>query len=447
MTNKQKQKPSSPRKRGSSDFVPAEPKALDSRLRGNGGKFPVQTLHGHIHVKHGYPFKSEYFLDSGDHIVLTPGNFWESGGFKQQIGKEKFYTTTFPDEYLHKRGDLIVAMTEQTEGLLGSMAFVPEDGRYLHNQRIGKVTEVSGDICLGFLYYAFRTQSIRDQLSNTASGSKVRHTSPDRIYDVLLSLPLVKDQEGIAAVLSALDARIDLNNRINAELEALAKTIYDYWFVQFDFPDASGRPYKSSGGKMVWSESLKREIPSGWGAGVLSDIANITMGQSPAGESYNVQGKGTVFFQGSTDFGSRSPEVRMFTTSPSRMARDGDILVSVRAPVGTLNIADRDCCIGRGLAAMHSRNGSDGYLYRVMSDFKQIFDRRSSEGTTFGSITKDDLFGLRVLIPDAQVLKSYTRMANDWTHLAAVRDKESRELTQLRDWLLPLLMNGQVRVA
>jgi type I restriction enzyme S subunit len=276
------------------------------------------------------------------------------------------------------------------------------------------------------------------------SGRKRVNESALQICE--LPCPPKPQQEKIAAVLSILDAKIHLNNRINAELEALAKATYDYWFVQFDFPDSNGQPYKSSGGPMIWSNVLKREIPAGWGAGVLSDIANITMGQSPAGDTYNKEGRGVVFFQGSSDFGNRSPGVRMYTTAPGRLARDGDILMSVRAPVGTLNIADRDCCIGRGLAALNSKNGSDGYLYRVMTDFKQIFDRRSSEGTTFGSITKDDLFGLRVLIPDAEILRAHAQMANDWIRLAALRDKESRELAQVRDWLLPLLMNGQVSV-
>ena len=295
-----------------------------------------------------------------------------------------------------------------------------------------------------FMHYVFTY--IRKAIQNSVTGSIQDNINIEYLTNLRFKIPNLEEQEGIATTLSSIDAKIDLNNLINAELEALAKAIYDYWFVQFDFPDAKGRPYKSSGGKMVWNEALKREIPVGWGAGVLSDIANITMGQSPAGESYNVEGNGVVFFQGSTDFGSRSPEVRMFTTSPSRMAREGDILVSVRAPVGTLNIADRDCCIGRGLAALNSKNNSDNYLYRVMVDFKQIFDRRSAEGTTFGSITKDDLFGLKVLIPETQVLKAYARFANGWTRLAAVRDKENRELTRLRDWLLPLLMNGQVRL-
>src|SRR4051812_7706643 len=113
-----------------------------------------QALKGHIHVKHGYTFKSEHFAQEGEHIVLTPGNFWEAGGFKHQLGKETFYASTFPAEYLHKKGDLVVAMTEQSRGLLGSMAFVPNN-RYLHNQRIGKVTATSDEVSLEFLYHAF----------------------------------------------------------------------------------------------------------------------------------------------------------------------------------------------------------------------------------------------------------------------------------------------------
>lgn len=298
-----------------------------------------------------------------------------------------------------------------------------------------------------FLLYHLSTPSNQEWIVKQAVGATMPNLNTGILSKVPLRVPSTESQKKIATALSTLDAKIDLNQRINAELEALAKTIYDYWFVQFDFPDVHGRPYKSSGGAMVWNDTLKREIPAGWEAGVLSDIAKITMGQSPAGDSYNEDGRGEVFFQGSTDFGARSPDVRMYTTAPGRMARKGDILMSVRAPVGTLNIADRPCCIGRGLAALRGKDGSGGYLYRVLMDLKQVFDRRSSEGTTFGSINKNDLFGLRVLIPKPEVRRAYEEMAHNWFQLDALRDKESRELTQLRDWLLPLLMNGQVRVA
>lgn len=408
-----------------------------------------------MHVKHGYPFKSEYFSDAGDFIVLTPGNFHEEGGFKRQAGKEKFYLGEVPKDYLHSKGDLIVAMTEQSAGLLGSCAFVPDSGIYLHNQRLGLITTDSKQLDRSFVYYLFQTKSVREQIRLTSTGSKVKHTSPERIYAVAAALPKVEVQKKIAAVLSALDAKIDCNNRINAELEAMAKTLYDYWFVQFDFPfdfaqgrpDVNGKPYKSSGGKMVYNATLKREIPAGWKDKQLNQIAHITMGHSPLGESLNESKDGVEFFQGSTDFGWQFPTVRQYTTQVTRMAKRGDILLSVRAPVGDINIANLDCCIGRGLAALNSRDGFDGFLFYVMKYFKTIFDRRNSEGTTFGSITKDDLHSLLLAYPPTEILKEYDKVVSRYNQMVFARSMENQHLTQLRDWLLPMLMNGQVTVA
>lgn len=414
-------------------------------------KWPITSLKGKINIKHGFPFKSEYFSDEATQfIVLTPGNFYEEGGFKRQAGKEKFYTGDIPEEYLHKAGDLIVAMTEQAAGLLGSCARVPESGIYLHNQRLGLVTTDSKKILRDYIYHLFKTKTVREQIRLTSSGSKVKHTSPERIYDVRVPLPTVSEQQNIVALLDALETKIELNNRINAELEAMAKTLYDYWFVQFDFPDDSpqgqGKPYKTSGGKMVYNPTLKREIPERWSDKTLSEIANITMGQSPEGSSYNDEGVGTIFYQGSTDFGWLFPTTRQYTTAPSRMAKKGDILLSVRAPVGDMNIANTDCCIGRGLAALNSKTGSDGFLFYVMKYFKQIFDRRNSEGTTFGSITKNDLHSLTLAYPTSDLLKKYDEIVTNYNKMIFERSLENRELIALRDWLLPMLMNGQVTV-
>ena len=135
--------------------------------------WPVETLGGKLRVKHGFPFKSEFFSDTGPHIVLTPGNFFESGGFKREPGKEKFYTGPVPEEYVHRSGDLIVAMTEQAEGLLGSCALVPSDDLYLHNQRLGLISAHPDVLDRHFIYYLFQTRLIRDQLRLTASGSGI----------------------------------------------------------------------------------------------------------------------------------------------------------------------------------------------------------------------------------------------------------------------------------
>jgi type I restriction enzyme S subunit len=275
----------------------------------------------------------------------------------------------------------------------------------------------------------------------------LRASLNEQIFSYLeLILPDYNEQKKAGDFLYSINAKIELNNRINSELEAMAKTLYDYWFVQFDFPDANGKPYKMSGGKMVWNEELKREIPEGWESGCLSDIANITMGQSPPGESYNEEGNGMIFYQGCTDFGNRYPTIRKFTTSPTRYAKQGDILLSVRAPVGTLNISKEDCCIGRGLASMNSKNDAITYLFGVMVNLKQIFDRRNVSGTTFGSITKDDLFSLAVIIPNEKTIRAFQNLVFPAFEKQNKIELENIELASLRDWLLPMLMNGQVTV-
>lgn len=207
-----------------------------------------------------------------------------------------------------------------------------------------------------------------------------------------------------------------------------------------------GKPYKSSGGKMIFNEELKRDIPEGWENKELSEIANITMGQSPSGSSYNKIGNGTIFFQGSTDFGWLFPSTRQYTTAPNRLAKKGGILLSVRAPVGDMNIANNNCCIGRGLAALNSKEGYDGFLFYVMKYYKRIFDQRNSEGTTFGSITKGDLFSLALANPTDDLLKKYNDIVSNYNKMIFKRSLENQELIKLRDWLLPMLMNGQVKV-
>ena len=197
---------------------------------------------------------------------------------------------------------------------------------------------------------------------------------------------------------------------------------------------------------MVWNEFVKREIPYNWTNGVLSDIANITMGQSPDGSSYNEDGEGIVFYQGSTDFGVRFPSVRMYTTSPSRHAKQGDILMSVRAPVGTVNIANTACCIGRGLSAINSKIGSITYIYYVVHYLKVRFDNLNAAGTTFGSITKDELFDLPVVIPSDKIIERFEAICKPIFDKQMEIGYEIEQLIKQRDELLPLLMNGQVSV-
>jgi len=289
-----------------------------------------------------------------------------------------------------------------------------------------------------------QSSQFREYIQKQAKGTSINNIRNEYLINFLLYVPNEDSLVDFSAIYHTIQRKIALNRAINHNLEAMAKQLYDYWFVQFDFPNENGRPYKSSGSAMAWNDDLKREIPEGWNSGVFSDVANITMGQSPDGSSYNEDGEGTIFYQGSTDFGMRFPSVRMYTSSPSRFANRGDILMSVRAPVGAVNIANADCCIGRGLSAINAKIGSITYIYYVVHYLRIRFDSLNTSGTTFGSITKDELLNLPVVVPSDDVIERFETVCEP------IFDKQMEiglvieQLTTLRDSLLPLLMNGQV---
>lgn len=347
-----------------------------------------------------------------------------------------------------RNGDTLLAkITPCLEN--GKTAFVDilDDGEVAFGSTEFIVLRAKNETNPEFLYYFAISPDFRKRAIECMEGTSGRQRVNENTLKTLeLPIPEPQTQQSIAAVLSALDKKIALNKQINARLEQMAKTLYDYWFVQFDFPDANGKPYKSSGGEMVFDETLKREIPKGWEVKSLNQVADIVMGQSPDGASYNLEQKGTIFFQGSTDFDWRFPNVRQYTTSPTRFAQKGDILLSVRAPVGDLNISPFECCIGRGLAALRSKSGNNSFLFYVMKYFKTVFERRNTEGTTFGSITKDDLHSLKLVAPADNVLEKYNEIASKYDEMIFIRSQQNHQLTQLRDFLLPMLMNGQVSV-
>ena len=244
--------------------------------------------------------------------------------------------------------------------------------------------------------------------------------------------------------MKAIDTKIENNDSISSDLEAMAKLLYDYWFVQFDFPDKNGKPYKSNGGKMVWNEQLKRRIPDGWAVKPLANVFEITMGSSPVGDSLNKNHEGIEFYQGSTDFGDLYPTERVYTTAPVRFAKAQDILISVRAPVGAMNIAMNDCCIGRGLAAIHHE--STLFAWCTMKTFQPYFDVFNGNGTTFGALTSDDLKQQLTVVPSDELIETYSKKVESMGEQMRLLSLENQQLSALRDFLLPMLMNGQVKV-
>jgi len=337
-------------------------------------------------------------------------------------------------QILHK-GEIIIS----ARGTVGVVAQLGKDMAF--NQScygLRAKRETTND----FLYYSlkFRVNSLKQ----SAHGS-VFETITRSSFDLLkLALPPLPEQRAISKILSDLDDKIELNNQINKTLEAIGQAIFKHWFVDFEFPNEQGKPYKSSGGKIVDSELGK--IPNGWKIGRIVDEFDLTMGQSPPGKSYNEIGEGVVFFQGRTDFGFRYPTVRMFCTSPTRFAKEGDTLVSVRAPVGDINMSSEKCCIGRGLAAIRHKTGSRSYTYYSLSKLRDKFDYFEAEGTVFGSISKTDFENLTVSIPSISLIGMFENTLFSIDQKIEINTFNISVLAKIRDSLLPKLMSGKIRV-
>ncbi|MAO02529.1 MAG: restriction endonuclease subunit S, partial [Flavobacteriales bacterium] len=254
------------------------------------------------------------------------------------------------------------------------------------------------------------------------------------------------EQSKIAKVLTDLDTKIELNNKINAELEAMAKLIYDYWFVQFDFPDENGKPYKSSGGKMVYNEALKREVPDGWEVQELKEIAKCIMGQSPKGESYNKEQIGTPLLNGPADYENGALKGRTYTTSPKRLCKKDDMVLCIRATIGKLVYSEQEFCLGRGVAAVRPNEKRLSELVYNLLQHEILRFKIQATGSIIKGITKDDLIESKCLIPNDNLIDSFHKLIRPKFDKIRINKKENQKLSELRDWLLPMLMNGQVKV-
>jgi type I restriction enzyme, S subunit len=293
-----------------------------------------------------------------------------------------------------------------------------------------------------YISYVFCSSQYRKWIVQHAHGATMPSLNQQIINLSPVPLPPLEEQNRIADVLFCIDRKIENLRKQNETLEEIARSIFKHWFIDFEFPNADGKPYKSSGGVMVRSEL--GDIPEGWYVGKLGDEFEIIMGQSPAGSSFNEEKQGMVFFQGRTDFGFRFPTVRLYTTEPKRIAEKFDVLVSVRAPVGDINVACERCCIGRGLAAIRSEYKS--YCLHKLKSFKKFFDLFESEGTVFGSINKQSFNDLTSIIPTNEAIKKFEILIISIDKKFYLNNLQIQTLTKTRDTLLPKLMSGQLRV-
>ena len=390
-----------------------------------------------LSIKHGWAFKSENYVKDGKTALVTLRNISEDSRFVFDVNKTTYYGGEYPEEYNLNEGDLIIPLTEQVVGLLGNSAFVPNFGdiKFVLNQRVGKVQEKYEKIDKIFLKYLLSTTTVRTQMEYRASGTKQRNISPKDIYDIEVYIPELVIQKYIGRILYNLDKKIQINNQINQELEAMAKTLYDYWFVQFDFPDQNGKPYKSSGGKMVYHPELKREIPEGWGVESVGNLLDkVTKAEKIENNSIEFIGEIPVIDQS-------QKYIAGFTNNEKALLQpqDGHVIFGDHTRVVKyINFDYARGADGTQVLISNNENISNVLLYHMIEDF----DLSNYGYARHFKFLKEKT----VIVPDKEVSSKFETQANVIYEKIKNNIFENQELTQLRDWLLPMLMNGQVKV-
>ncbi len=389
-----------------------------------------------VSIKSGLAYKGA-FIGKGENILLGMGCV----SFKDKFlfSGARPYEADCEDKYCVEPGDIVLATRQQSDNLpiLAMPAIIPASlkaKKIIYGTNLYKV-ENHSEVTNDFLFWQLKTPDYIDYISSVKTGSVVRMVTKKNVEDYVFRCPPKEVRDRISKLLWGLDRKIELNNKINADLEEMAQAIFKNWFVDFE-------PFKN--GKFVDSELGM--IPEGWKVGTLADIAEITMGQSPAGNSLNENREGMIFYQGSSDFGFRFPSIRVFTTEPKRLAVANSVLFSVRAPVGDINVAKEECCIGRGVASIKSKYGHDSYLFYTMKSLHKLFDSFDGEGTVFGSINKKTLSAIQILLPSDGIVEQFNNIASSFDDRIRSLSDESSRLSLLRDTLLPRLMSGELEV-
>jgi type I restriction enzyme, S subunit len=397
-----------------------------------------------IHATPNYINEPGYYFINGNNLKDGFITFTKN---TKQVSREEY------KKYYIELDDNTLLMS--INGTLGSLALfrgeqviLGKSAAYINCESINRL----------FCYYYLQLDYVQKKMWNEATGSTIKNLSLDSLNNLSILVPKPEEQQQIAAVLAALDAKIELNNRINAELETMAKKLYDYWFVQFDFPDKNGKPYKSIGGKMVWNAKLKREIPDGWESGSLFDIGDIVAGSTPStSNTNNFSESGTPWItpkdlsnRSSNKFISRG-EIGVtengINSASLKVYPKGTVLLSSRAPIGYMAIARNPVTTNQGFKSFVPNKGysSQFIYYTIKNSMKTIIQYAS--GSTFKEISGTVIKTIKVCLPKKDIVNNFTQNVSQTFERQNILEQENQTLSELRDWLLPILMNGQVKVA
>lgn len=313
------------------------------------------------------------------------------------------------------------------------------------------------EISRDYIYYLLQSDSFKGYIQTMKTGSTIHHISLDTMRNFRFSLPNIEDQEKIVAAVSIIDSKISINMDICKELDDLAKTVYDYWFTQFDFPNTEGKPYRASGGEMVWNDQLKREIPKGWRVGCVGDLGSVVAGGTPSTSNENYYSDDDIAWITPNDLsgkehlmffshGERDITQEGLNNSSAVMMPTGTVLFSSRAPIGYVAIAENEICSNQGFKSIvpTKRYGSHFIYYTIKRYTPAI--AQQGVGTTFKEISGDTMTNFRLLLPPVELATQFENVLEATFEKRRILEHENLELVNLRDWLLPMVMNGQVAV-
>lgn len=432
----------------------------------------------------GSRMKSDCYVDSGVPVIRGTN-----------IGLTAAFVNDFVYITEEKADELLSCNAYQDDlvfphrGSIGEVGIVDSSDRYVLSSSLMKLTCDIEKAAPKFIYYFFKSHLGRHELLKNASqvGTPGIGQPLTSLKSIELRLPPLRIQKSIAKILSDLDQKIQLNQQINQTLEEMAQALFKSWFVDFEPTKAKIAVLEAGGSEedanlaamqvisckttaeleqlktqnpenyqqlhttaqhfpAAMQDSELGEIPEGWEVSIIENEYQVVMGQSPKGDTYNEEKQGTLFYQGRAEFGWRFPSPRLYTTDPKRMANKGDTLMSVRAPVGDLNIALEDCCIGRGLAALRHTSDCPTFTYYQIKNIKKQLDCFNSEGTVFGSINQKDLKNLPVIKPNQEIISSFSRFSAHFDQLITAKAIEQLHLNSLRDELLPKLLSGKIKI-
>ena len=411
------------------------------------------------HVTRGASLGGEFYATQGNYVRLTCGNFdYRNNCFKENQSKDNiYYTGGFKEEFLLEKGDIITPLTEQAIGLLGSTARIPESGKYIQSQDIAKIDCNESLLDKDFAFYLISSACVKQQLSAAAQQTKIRHTSPDKIKECTVWIPSLDVQKRIGRILTDIDNKIAINRQINDNLEAMAKQLYDYWFVQFDFPNEEGKPYKSSGGAMVWNEKLKRKIPNGWTVETVGTYANCKSGYAIKSSDFKAKGIPVIKIGNiQEDYTLNMNGCQYIENNTNKLfyVYQNDVVIAMTgATIGKFAIvpfSETGYFVNQRVGKFEFGNNPIKKMPYLINSLKidyfrsQIFQLAS--GCAQPNISVEQINNISLLYPSTKILSEYN-MKCKWMYEQIANCRYQIDvLTKLRDKLLPLLMNGQALV-